>query len=224
MKEIDLPNSEVVEVKKDIPEEIKNPLHLKNKLTIIQQNLKAPKGQFNKFGNYKYRSCEDILEAVKPLLGECVLHLTDEIVVVGERYYVKATASLTDGVKTYTSFGWARESEQKKGMDASQVTGAASSYARKYALNGLLLIDDNKDHDTNELHQQSQGRVAVDKTKLIDKKMMQVLQIALKDQNKEENALITHLQDHFKREIPTIAHMKILEWECTMRLFQKQKK
>ena len=104
-------------------------------LIRIQKELKAPKGQFNKFGGYKYRSCEDILEAVKPLLGEAVLLLSDEIVPVGERIYVKATATLSwmvDG-KTYDRVvtAWARESDSRKGMDAAQVTGSASSYARK---------------------------------------------------------------------------------------------
>lgn len=121
----------------------------------IQSRLRAPKGQLNKFGGYKYRSCEDIVEAVKPLLAEFKLHLllTDEMVSVGERIYVKATAKLCkeDGVVIATSDGWAREAETKKGMDASQLTGACSSYARKYALNGLLAIDDTKDADANEL-------------------------------------------------------------------------
>ena len=117
----------------------------------IQAKLKAPKGNFNSFGKYKYRSCEDIVEAVKPLLAEAGYHLnlTDEIVMVGNRIYVKATASVWNGIEM---IGWsaafAREPEEKKGMDTSQITGTASSYARKYALNGLLAIDDTKDADT----------------------------------------------------------------------------
>ena len=117
----------------------------------IQAKLKAPKGQFNSFGKYKYRSCEDIVEAVKPLLAEAGYHLnlTDEIVMVGDRVYVKATASVWNGTEM---IGWsaafAREPEEKKGMDTSQITGTASSYARKYALNGLFAIDDTKDADT----------------------------------------------------------------------------
>lgn len=120
-----------------------------NKLAEIQQKLKAPKNQRNKFGNYNYRSCEDILEAVKPLLGDSVLLVTDEIVQIGERYYVKATVQFitSDGKKSVSAF--ARETFDKKGMDAAQITGAASSYARKYALNGLFCIDDTKDPDTN---------------------------------------------------------------------------
>jgi hypothetical protein len=129
------------------------------KLSEIQQKLKAPKGQFNKFGGYKYRSCEDILEAVKPLLGDSVLTVTDEIVQVGERYYVKATASVNCEEGKTTAVGWAREAETKKGMDESQITGTASSYARKYALNGLFCIDDTKDADATNSH----GKPAVSK-------------------------------------------------------------
>lgn len=116
----------------------------------IQQQLKAPKNQRNNFGNYNYRSCEDILEALKPLLGDSTLVISDEIVNVGERYYVKATATLTTKSGSYTATAYARESEEKKGMDSAQITGAASSYARKYALNGLFLIDDTKDADTDD--------------------------------------------------------------------------
>ena len=120
----------------------------------IQNRLRAPKGQINKFGGYKYRSCEDIVEAVKPLLAEFKLHLilTDDVIQVANRIYVKASASLCkeDGSVVASADGWAREAEAKKGMDASQLTGACSSYARKYALNGLLAIDDTKDADTNE--------------------------------------------------------------------------
>lgn len=127
------------------------------KLLAIQTSLKAPKNQKNTFGGYKYRSCEDILEALKPLLREhkCTLTLSDDIAVVGERYYVRANASLANDVnptdKEYSSIAvsaYAREAESKKGMDESQITGAASSYARKYALNGLFCIDDTKDADS----------------------------------------------------------------------------
>jgi hypothetical protein len=117
------------------------------KLAEIQQKLKAPKEQLNKFGGYKYRSCEDILEAVKPLLGDAVITLDDEMQMIGNRYYVRARAILHQGDASIQTIAYAREEETKKGMDASQITGAASSYARKYALNGLLLIDDTKDAD-----------------------------------------------------------------------------
>lgn len=120
-------------------------------LITIQSELKAPKTQFNKFGGYKYRKAEDILEAVKPLLAKqkCTLIITDDIVMVGNRIYVKATATIKNEKGEYeTSTGLAREEETKKGMDGSQITGASSSYARKYALNGLFAIDDNADSDT----------------------------------------------------------------------------
>lgn len=119
-------------------------------LNRIQQALKVPKGQMNKFGNYKYRSCEDILEAVKPLLEECTLTINDEIVLIGNRYYVKATARLSKELEQVEVSAYARESDTKKGMDESQITGSASSYARKYALNGLFAIDDTKDADTQD--------------------------------------------------------------------------
>lgn len=125
------------------------------KLAKIQQELKAPKGQFNSFGNYKYRSCADILEAVKPLLEKhkCTLLMSDNIENIGDRYYVRASAmiyDLDDGSST-SATAYAREEESKKGMDGSQITGASSSYARKYCLSGLLSIDDQKDSDaTND--------------------------------------------------------------------------
>lgn len=122
------------------------------KLATIQQKLKAPKGQYNSFGKYAYRNAEDILEAVKPLCAETgtVVLLSDEIINIGNRFYVKATVALVDA-ETQTQLSvsaYAREEEEKKGMDGSQVTGASSSYARKYALNGLFAIDDTKDSDT----------------------------------------------------------------------------
>jgi hypothetical protein len=120
-------------------------------LSKIQKALKAPKGQENKFGHYQYRSCEDILEAVKPLLDKAALTLCDDIVLIGDRYYVKATATLLceDG-GVFSATAYAREALDKKGMDSAQITGAASSYARKYALNGLFCIDDTKDADTGD--------------------------------------------------------------------------
>ena len=125
-------------------------------LNDIQKNLKAPKSRTNNFGKYKYRSCEDILEAIKPLLGASgELIVSDDLVVLGDRFYIKATATLKDGEHSWSACGFARESLDKKGMDDSQITGTASSYARKYALNGLFLIDDTKDADTDEHHQET---------------------------------------------------------------------
>lgn len=123
---------------------------LNQRVGDIQHKLKAPKGQYNSFGKYNYRSCEDILEGVKPLLKEhnLALLIDDEIVQIGARYYVKATAKITDGRECVSATAYAREPDTKKGMDESQITGATSSYARKYALNALLCIDDTKDADT----------------------------------------------------------------------------
>lgn len=138
-------------------------MNIYEKLLNIQNELKAPKNQFNKFGNYKYRNAEDILEAVKPicLKYKALLRLFDRIVQVGDRYYVEAVALLTD-IEKPTDFiencSSAREEENKKGMDSSQVTGATSSYARKYALNGLLCIDDTKDTDTEEYQKQDKEK------------------------------------------------------------------
>lgn len=131
------------------------------KLVAIQNDLKAPKDKENKFGGFRYRSCEGILEAVKPLLARegLVLSISDEIVEVTGRVYVKATATITDGTNSQQVTAYAREADTKKGMDPSQVTGASSSYARKYALNGLFCIDDAKDADTDEF-QKMAGRSA----------------------------------------------------------------
>ncbi|MGL4756278.1 MAG: ERF family protein [Aeromonadaceae bacterium] len=126
------------------------------KLIKIQSTLNAPKGQFNSFGKYNYRSCEDIMGALKPLLAAEGLFqfISDSVEVVGGRHYIKATVTVTDGETSVSNSAFAREDEQKKGMDGSQVTGASSSYARKYALNGMWNIDDSKDADTNEFRDQ----------------------------------------------------------------------
>ena len=133
-----------------------------SKLQEIQHKLKAPKGQYNSFGKYKYRSCEDILEAVKPILNEvgCTLTLSDEIILIGDRYYVKATATLKGADVNESTTAYAREDLEKKGVDGSQITGTASSYARKYALNGLFCIDDTKDADTDEYANQTAKKQA----------------------------------------------------------------
>jgi hypothetical protein len=129
-------------------------------LAKIQRELKAPKGQTNNFGNYKYRSCEDILEALKPHLNGYTLVITDDISMVGERFYIKATATISDGKESISATGIARESLAKKGMDDSQITGSTSSYARKYALNGLFCIDDNKDADTTNTYGKDSAQAA----------------------------------------------------------------
>ena len=131
-------------------------MNIYEKLLAVQTELKAPKGQYNSFGKYKYRSCEDILEAVKPILSKhkATLYITDKVMLIGERYYIEATAHFVDtesGERIETT-AYAREEENKKGMDGSQVTGASSSYARKYSLNGLFDIDDTKDSDSTNTH------------------------------------------------------------------------
>lgn len=153
------------------------------KLQIIQTSLIAPKGQYNSFGKYKYRSCEDILEALKPLLNQvkAAVVLKDEMMYIGTRTYVKAEATFYDveSDMSITNAGWAREPEAKKGMDESQITGMASSYARKYALNGLFCIDDNKDADTDEV------QIANNAPKITEKKA---------DEVKVQQAHIAHLK------------------------------
>ncbi len=147
-------------------------MNIYGKLAEIQQELKAPKDKKNTYGGYNYRSAEGILEALKPVLArhEATVVLTDELVQVGDRYYVKATAALwsTTDTDVVTANGWAREAEVKKGMDDSQITGTASSYARKYALNALLLIDDTKDADTDEYQKETHPeKITADQKKLI---------------------------------------------------------
>ena len=139
-----------------------------NKLLKVQKELKAPKNQYNPFGKYNYRNCEDILEAAKPLLAENGLMLTvkDEIVLIGERYYIKATATVTDGEASMSTSAFAREEETQKGMTAAQLTGSTSSYARKYALNGLFCIDDNKDDDDRDNTEKGENNANQNKTKL----------------------------------------------------------
>lgn len=131
-------------------------ININQKLQCIQTELKAPKGQTNQFGGYKYRSCEDILTGLKPLLEQydCALIISDDIVEVGGRVYVKASATLSDTStgESLSANGFAREAETKKGMDDAQITGSASSYSRKYALNGLFAIDDTKDPDATNNH------------------------------------------------------------------------
>lgn len=153
------------------------------KLIAIQKELKAPKGQRNTYGNYNYRSCEDILEAVKPLLAKhgCSLMLMDEIVQIGDRYYIKATARFVDSETddSISNTAYAREEETKKGMDSSQITGTASSYARKYCLNGLFLIDDTKDADTDEYRKATEKENAKKAPEKSEKKTATPKQIEL---------------------------------------------
>lgn len=173
------------------------------KLVEIQRDLKAPKGQYNNFGKYAYRSCEDILEAVKPLANAagCVVTLSDEVVLVGDRYYIRATAMMTDGdtggVVSNTAF--AREAADKKGMDDSQVTGTASSYARKYALNGLFAIDDTKDADTDEAEKQRRSAKGVDENKPTEAQLKKMWAIAGKA-GVDESGIHEFIVKAFKKE------------------------
>lgn len=138
-----------------------------SKLAKIQQELKAPKSQYNEFNKFSYRNAEDILEAVKPLLASqgLTLTLSDQMEYIGQRYYIKATATITDGEDTITSTAYAREDESRAGMSESQVTGCSSSYARKYCLNGLFLIDDGKDSDSFDNKHQPKAQPAQAKSK-----------------------------------------------------------
>ena len=156
-------------------------------LIKIQTELKAPKNLFNSFGKYKYRNFEGICEAVKPLLAEtgCTLIVSDDIVWMGDRYYVKAVATLTnsEGESEY-AIAYAREASEKKGMDDAQITGTASSYARKYACNGLFLLDDTKDADTDEYHEETElKKVKEQATNKINKEQVESLSRLLKDKN-----------------------------------------
>jgi hypothetical protein len=161
IEEIEPTEKEMYSVK-DILSTLESTESVFDRLRCVQRDLKAPKNQYNSFGKYRYRSCEDILEGVKPILQEygCAIVLSDTIEQIGDRFYVKATATFydCDTGESVSNTAYARESDDKKGMDASQITGTASSYARKYALNGLLLIDDTKDADTDENRNETTGR------------------------------------------------------------------
>lgn len=164
----------------------KERLNLLEKLSEVQNELKAPKSQKNTFGNYKYRSAEDILESVKPILKEQRLSLviSDELKNIGERYYVEATANLydLDSDKTLSNKAFAREEETKKGMDGSQITGTASSYARKYALNGLFNIDDTKDADTDEYQNQTTKSETTKKVSLATESQIKIIKEKLSEE------------------------------------------
>ena len=170
-------------------------MNIYEKLAKVQEELKAPKSQYNSFGKYSYRSCEDILEAVKPLLKEikATITLEDKLEYIGERYYIKAIAKFIDiekpmleddeisVINQIINTAYAREEEVKKGMDGSQITGTASSYARKYALNGLLLIDDTKDADTDEFKKQTSEKKEISATE----KQLEMIKNLFKDEVEE---------------------------------------
>ena len=187
-------------------------MKLHEKLLAIQTKLKAPKGQYNSFGKYSYRSAEDILEAVKPLNAEqgVLLTITDEIKEIGGRVYVVATATVSDGTDELKVSAFAREPENKKGMDESQITGATSSYARKYALNGLYAIDDNKDADTDEHKQQQENA---------PKKQQGQKQQAQKQQQQEKGFTEQELHELVEKYVRNIEALgvdraKLIEFVC----------
>lgn len=185
------------------------------KLMNIQNELKAPKSQYNEFGKYHYRSCEDILESLKPVLAkhQAAVTISDEIVLIGDRYYVKATAALIDiekGDKVEVS-AYAREDVQKKGMDVSQLTGSTSSYARKYALNGLFAIDDTKDSDATNKHGQEKKKNTqkqADESKkdinsLATDKQIKAIYALLKNKNYSEESLKNYINNAYNKDSVT---------------------
>lgn len=207
------------------------------RLLSVQHELKAPKGQRNNFGNYNYRSAEDILEAVKPLLVKYGLlqTITDEVVLIGDRYYIKSTVTLYDakiGVSqnvgmvsnnTVTVSAYAREADQKKGMDEAQVTGSASSYARKYALNGLYAIDDTKDADTDEYQSAQQKQTerkpqpkkkAQPKKSEAHKAIEAAFNLAIVKNNGDEKAAAVMMQVLMKEKFPGKASKDLTEEEA----------
>ena len=173
------------------------------KLAEIQANLKAPKNQYNSFGKYKYRSCEDILEAVKPLLGGAILTINDEIVLIGDRFYVKSTVTIKEGEESISTTAYARESSVKKGMDESQITGATSSYARKYALNGLFLIDDSKEADTQDNTQIDLDKIKAEVEKINDIETLRIYYKSHQGMGKEVSEIII-ARNKFLTEIPVV--------------------
>lgn len=187
------------------------------KLIKIQNELKAPKSQYNSFGKYNYRSCEDIIEAVKPicLKYNATIILSDELILIGERYYIKATASIYDNEKNTLiaqTNAYAREDLEKKGMDGSQITGTASSYARKYALNGLLQIDDTKDSDTDEYNKiqnkasNNNKNEENDYRKLLSNKLSK-LGLDKREYCKNNGLNASSTQEDFKREYEKLCKM-----------------
>lgn len=187
-------------------------MNIYEKLSNIQSELKCNKGQYNSFGKYKYRSCEDILEALKPICKKynAVLVLSDTLVNIGDRYYIQATARLTDIEKNVenedtciSNTAYAREEAEKKGMDSSQITGTASSYARKYALNGLFNIDDTKDADTDEFAMQGNDKVTDTEAR--------VIYGLIKDQNRDLNKFLEYFKIKNTNELTKAQYVEALK-------------
>ena len=192
-------------------------------MSAILEKLKAPKGQFNKFGNYPYRSCEDILEALKPLLAETktVLVINDEIEFKGDRFYIRATCNLFDveSGENISNSAFAREPESKKGMDPAQITGSVSSYARKYALNGLFAIDDTKDSDSNENQRQTNsGKPAAGNGQAVNvQKVRNEIAQMLKVKNYDFNKFVGYLKQNYGVEkIEALPVEKLMQLKSTV--------
>jgi len=176
-------------------------VELIKEIARIQKELDCPKSQYNKFGNYAYRSMEDITEAIKPLLKGLVLTVSDEIVNIGQRFYVKATARISDGTNSIENTAYAREEEDRKGMNAAQITGASSSYARKYALNGLFLIDDARDADATNDHgkaREDKGTVPIEEAKPLKGGEREVLVNKLNDLLVNNSLSLANVYDRLK--------------------------
>ena len=201
-------------------------MNIYEKLLVIQTKLKAPKNQVNKFGGYNYRNCEDILEALKPILEQvkATLTISDEIVMIGTRYYIKSTATLIDIEKENSkieNIAFAREEENKKGMDASQLTGACSSYARKYALNGLFAIDDTKDADTMNNNEDTKMKKVAHEETIVNKETKKLISQNIIDlfnkwveKNKIDSTMITTILEKYGfktiNEVDTETYKKIV--------------
>ena len=192
------------------------------RLSALQEELKAPKNLYNSFGKYKYRNAEGILEAVKPLLikHNLLLFISDDVIMVGDRYYIKAQATVcdTDSDESVTVSAMARESLDKKGMDDSQITGTASSYARKYALNGLFLLDDTKDADTDEYHNQNSKSSKESEQRapeLINAEQIGKMKIQMLRTGVTEEYLCKHYQ------VNTMNDMTQEQWKNAMAMFEK---
>lgn len=203
-------------------------MNIFEKLLAIQQELKAPKGQYNSFGKYKYRSCEDILEAVKPICAKynALLTVSDDLVYMGDRYYIKATATLVDTTETINNMientAFAREEETKKGMDGSQITGTASSYARKYALNGLFCIDDTKDADTDEFKkQEDKPEPKIDKN-MIDAILVLVTKYAEMKNGNADELLKYYLAKYKVKNIEDLTYKNGVEISKTLNTAMKR--
>lgn len=184
-------------------------------LIAIQTELKAPKNQYNSFGKYKYRSLEDIFEALKPLLSKqkCFVSLNDEIVLIGDRYYIKATATIrNDNGDSVSVSAMAREEENKKGMDSAQLTGATSSYARKYALNGLFAIDDTKDADATNTHgNDSQKAHTPSKAKTITEDQLDEISYLINDTESDIEKFCRVFKIESLKEMPIDHYEKAIE-------------